>query len=971
VKNASMEQREDKKIENGKKLYAWLDNIVVTKKKNEQEIAEILNNLPWVLGQKNYLLKFMKSSEIIYHEGAEILKKNFWVPAIELPEIVRSSDNFKFLTLSHSATENIKLIADCLANSLQADIQPCISIYNTIVTFIRLDGIYENKWENITQNLNVYHLFRKPEKIVPASQLFIGNQEFSEDFSDLLFCLKANKDLPAEIPDLYKKSGVNSIPSVKQIITSLSNINDYEADFKPFYNKLVETFLLLSKSQESIIVSQRDTLDNVCVLNCSGIYKSVSECYWDREIGSKDFIEEKSFSLIIDNKDKITKNLINWFENKIPDVIKYLQKETKKINLLNEPKEINSPDISLFIEPWKDLLSQLSRKESTLHYATKEIYSNFNMNTIQLIPVEKIRIQFILEDGQMVTPSEKWEGPKVFYNNCKLFIRINQKDNITDSRTIEAFDEEIAKELNNLLCNNEAFKKLLLENLERPSVVLKKLHNKKLYLIFHQYQDQAGDPDFTELFDKYQHTSDKEEKTRRDLEIKMNQIIKEKFVSMRAEQIRNHGYDEFSIFAELIQNAEDAYIQRDILKMDPLKASITFTYKLFENSKKCLVVEHYGRPFNYWRHGSHEDIALKRDIEGVIKSAGSFKPHIKETSNQEKTIGRFGLGFKSVFLITDCPKIHSGQWHFEIKDGCVPEEIPLSSGLLNGITRIELPLRELTQEIEDNTDKELSKLLPFLRKIIYLELNNSSGRNINIQTDVEKIYEFNNNTISVELVKISGLNHLENKEVRFLRCRHKAHQGQIGLYIDSNNMPGPWADVFTSDIYVALPLKVNLYCGIAVSHLFEVQSGRIHLINLENNQKKFKEITELIKNLIYALIQYGQSLNLLNEIIIRFWLLWKWDIGDKESSELRKLIAKELLNIAEKENIIPTLNPDKLISSNNLPIFYFKDIPNKIRNIIIKEKIKINSTKLIPDNVVTQEFAHAFLKIYEFLDEKG
>jgi len=39
-------------------------------------------------------------------------------------------------------------------------------------------------------------------------------------------------------------------------------------------------------------------------------------------------------------------------------------------------------------------------------------------------------------------------------------------------------------------------------------------------------------------------------------------------------------------------------------------------------------------------------------------------------------IGKFGAGFKSVFAVTKTPQIHSGEYHFKIRDFIIPEQIP-------------------------------------------------------------------------------------------------------------------------------------------------------------------------------------------------------------------------------------------------------------------------------------------------------
>lgn len=92
---------------------------------------------------------------------------------------------------------------------------------------------------------------------------------------------------------------------------------------------------------------------------------------------------------------------------------------------------------------------------------------------------------------------------------------------------------------------------------------------------------------------------------------------------------------------ELLQNAEDALHRR----MDP-PSSRAVTFDLFDDD---LRVAHYGKPFD------------TADVKGVCGIALGTK---QEDVTQ---IGRFGIGFKSVYSFTDCPKIYSGDESFRIE----------------------------------------------------------------------------------------------------------------------------------------------------------------------------------------------------------------------------------------------------------------------------------------------------------------
>lgn len=84
---------------------------------------------------------------------------------------------------------------------------------------------------------------------------------------------------------------------------------------------------------------------------------------------------------------------------------------------------------------------------------------------------------------------------------------------------------------------------------------------------------------------------------------------------------------------ELLQNAEDA------------KAT-QIEFLSFPNR---LEVRHNGRPFN------------ENDVRGVCGVGESTKEH------DFTQIGRFGIGFKSVYAFTNTPTIHCGDEHFEIR----------------------------------------------------------------------------------------------------------------------------------------------------------------------------------------------------------------------------------------------------------------------------------------------------------------
>lgn len=100
-------------------------------------------------------------------------------------------------------------------------------------------------------------------------------------------------------------------------------------------------------------------------------------------------------------------------------------------------------------------------------------------------------------------------------------------------------------------------------------------------------------------------------------------------------------YDDRTHFIfELLQNAEDALARRD-----GWQGSRAVSFHLTE---KALRVSHFGLPFD------------ERDVRGICG--------IAESTKDLTAIGRFGIGFKSVYAFTDRPRIHSGAEDFAIEN---------------------------------------------------------------------------------------------------------------------------------------------------------------------------------------------------------------------------------------------------------------------------------------------------------------
>jgi hypothetical protein len=131
------------------------------------------------------------------------------------------------------------------------------------------------------------------------------------------------------------------------------------------------------------------------------------------------------------------------------------------------------------------------------------------------------------------------------------------------------------------------------------------------------------------------------------------------YESITADNIRDRGekFDEFGKFLaeylysddthfiyELLQNAQDALKRRSVAELNnSFPRSVYFS--LYPDR---LVLRHYGQTFN------------ENDVKGISDIFQGTK------SLDENQIGKFGIGFKSVYAFTESPEIHSGDEHFVI-----------------------------------------------------------------------------------------------------------------------------------------------------------------------------------------------------------------------------------------------------------------------------------------------------------------
>ncbi len=956
-----------------KSVYAWLEKAVAALPTDEER--SVLTARSWVLAERGECLEFKKPPEVLAHPGEKILGARFWVPARPLPAFCKpGTDSFGFTTAPDATSTQLEEIGECLVERADAEEKAAVKVYELVVQLLEKAEALGNQWRSIAERRPVFCTYRDRERPVASRELFIGDNEYKEDLSSKLVRLKSSPKVPAGIIEHYRKLGVEDCPSVSQVIAALGAITASERNAAGSYARLIHTLHKLTEDEKPHLT--RESLGAIRILTCAGSYEKISDCYWDDDLGRQERVLAEHANLLVDTTDKSTRTLREWFGEHGPDMVSSLRL-IAQIDSADVPSPVPiAAPIEDLLYPWRQWLKDVGQLDSAVRSALIELGSPSPGNEIQIIPVDRIRIRYRLKNERVIEQSPGWQGPVALgLAEGHLLFRVQalEMEPQRASYQIGEVDSEMAREVGRLLSGpaTDAVRDLVVEKilntLERPSTVLRLLNDSHREHFLHQYYDQVADPHFAKLFDEFRRTDRRKQKAE-DLKSEMFDLLMAKFVKERAEQIRGYGYDEFSVFAELMQNAEDAYLQGKQIEMQtPQPFWIAYRYLEDEQGNRVLEVEHQGRPFN---HGSRQEPNFGNDVEGVLRSAGSFKPHVdigagKQTNHS--AIGRFGLGFKSVYLLTDCPEIHSGPWHFVIKAGCLPEELPRIPELPQSATRIRLPLRSEVSVLD--RAERLLNLLPFLSMVTDVRFLPLKGDPARIQVASEVILKDENVTVEQLTIALQGI--ARQSPVRLLRCRSKRHNGQLALVLNEAGIPVRWDEAFEHDVFVALPLQAKLSCGIGVSHRFEVQSGRTHLVDPAKNIEKMDQVANLLEVLVDGLLSQPRQDVSPAELLRRFWALWKWNEGDSECQYLCRALARVLAQLAERKRIVPTLDPVRPAVLRDSLCFYFNQIPDRFRDAVVDARVRIPIAAKPPQEiergvVVEAGFAAAYARTCVF-----
>ncbi|MFO0686895.1 MAG: ATP-binding protein [Sandaracinus sp.] len=185
-----------------------------------------------------------------------------------------------------------------------------------------------------------------------------------------------------------------------------------------------------------------------------------------------------------------------------------------------------------------------------------------------------------------------------------------------------------------------------------------------------------------------------------DLRAKLVSLIRGPSATVVAERVRAklalYGYGPPQVLWELLQNADDAIVQRHgpagtevVDDVGDSRAVRIVLSRRAEGSQ--LSVVHRGRGINARRPGP-DHASDEADLYNMLVL------NISEKEAEQGVTGKFGLGFKSVHLLTSCPTVTSGSLRFRIHGGVLPTAFEVAAGseetaeVRANETRFDIPL---------------------------------------------------------------------------------------------------------------------------------------------------------------------------------------------------------------------------------------------------------------------------------------
>lgn len=301
-----------------------------------------------------------------------------------------------------------------------------------------------------------------------------------------------------------------------------------------------------------------------------------------------------------------------------------------------------------------------------------------------------------------------------------------------------------------------------------------------------------------------------------------------------------------------------------------------FVYELLQNAEDAratrVVIEYHGDKLVFYHDGKPFD-------EGDVKGVSSMLMGTKD-KNDASTIGKFGMGFKSVFKYTSLPEVYSDEEAFRIENYLLPVEMP-------GAWDYQTEKQKLSYEVTEGgrftpfvSSEHLTKfVIPFVKKKddgslvsvpgneVLTKLEGLTGEILLFLTHIKLLYWVDRKTGKFAKIMLSEA---ENDD-RLITCRIEGsayagkedisrylkykkvfnhpemNNAEVSVAYKVNNRANNINEMAHTDIWVYFPTRDNTDLPFLVHGSFETAVSREKLMTPSAfNDALFDELGNLI-----------------------------------------------------------------------------------------------------------------------------
>lgn len=301
-----------------------------------------------------------------------------------------------------------------------------------------------------------------------------------------------------------------------------------------------------------------------------------------------------------------------------------------------------------------------------------------------------------------------------------------------------------------------------------------------------------------------------------------------------------------------------------------------FVYELLQNAEDAratrVVIEYHGDKLVFYHDGKPFD-------EGDVKGVSSMLMGTKD-KNDASTIGKFGMGFKSVFKYTSLPEVYSDEEAFRIENYLLPVEMP-------GAWDYQTEKQKLSYEVTEGgrftpfvSSEHLTKfVIPFAKKKddgslvsvpgneVLTKLEGLTGEILLFLTHIKHLYWVDRKTGKFAKIMLSEA---ENDD-RLITCRIEGsayagkedisrylkykkvfnhpemNNAEVSVAYKVNNRANNINEMAHTDIWVYFPTRDNTDLPFLVHGSFETAVSREKLMTPSAfNDALFDELGNLI-----------------------------------------------------------------------------------------------------------------------------